>query len=398
MTVKKILILVENLPVPFDRRVWMEATTLTEAGYQVSVICPQGQYKKWHEKIDGIAIYRYPLPSLNGIVGHLLEYGLAIPITFLLSIFVWWREGIDAIQSANPPDFFFVIGLFFKLFGKKYVFDHHDLVPETCLTRWTGIKLKLIYGLAYWAEQATYRTADMLIATNQSYRDVAIKRGRVDPSRVFVVRSGPAKDKFQAVAPQLKLKKGAPFLVCYLGVMGPNDGLDYLLEAIYEVKNTLKRQDIHFTLIGSGDMLPAVKKMAHDLAIDDVVEFTGRIPDKEVIAYLSTADVCVAPDPLDPLNNVSTMNKIMEYMAIGKPIVAFDLKETRYSADSAAVYATPNNTHEFGKLIVKLLNDAQKRAEMGQRGQVRFNSELAWDFQKNNLVQAYQRLFLNFNL
>lgn len=389
---KRILILVENLPVPFDRRVWMEATTLRGAGYGVSIICPKGHYPKFHEVLDGISIYRYPLPSLGGIVGHLAEYGVAVPMTFLLTCLVFLREGFDVIQSANPPDFFFTIGGLFKLFGKKFVFDHHDLVPEMCETRWSGWKRTLMHGLCSAAERATFRTADRVISTNQSYREIALSRGRMAPERVVVVRSGPRLNRFPAVPPPLELKSGQPYLVGYLGVMGPNDGLEYLLKAAAHIVHDMKRSDIHFVLIGGGDCYADLVAMQRALQLEAFVRFTGRISDDEVAALLSAADLCVAPDPKDALNDVSTMNKIIEYMAMGKPMVAFDLREARVSAGDAAVYATPNDPVEFAGKIVELLGVPEKRRAMGACGRQRFEQQLAWEYQEKTLLALYRDL------
>ena len=390
---KRILILVENLPVPMDRRVWMEATTLTETGYQVSVICPKGKYPKFHEILENIAIYRYPLPSFSGVFGHLLEYGIALLFTSILTWIVFFREGFDAIQSANPPDLFFLIGGFFKLFGKKYIFDHHDLMPEICDSRWKGWKHKLTYNLSIWAEKRTFKTADRVISTNESYREVAINRGRVNPDHVVVVRSGPSISNFKSVQMNPELKKGKKYLVCYLGVMGANDGLDYLLKSIDFIVNELKRMDVHYILMGSGDLLPQIKKMSTQLGLDDFIEFTGRIPDQQVREIISTADLCVAPDPKDALNDVSTMNKIIEYMAIGKPIICFDLKEAHVSAGEAAVYAKANDIQDFAIKLIELLEHPEKRKIMGEFGRVRFENSLAWDYQKPKLINLYQELF-----
>ena len=389
---KRILILVENLPVPFDRRVWMEATTLHQAGYGVSVICPQGQYRGFYEVLDGISIYRYPLPSLGGIFGHLVEYGIAVPMTFLLTCVVFFREGFDVIQSANPPDFFFVIGALFKLLGKKYVFDHHDLVPEMCETRWTGWKRVVMRRICRAAEWATFRTADRVIATNHSYREVALTRGAVPPDHVVVVRSGPRLDRFRPAPPDSTSKDGRPYRVGYLGVMGPNDGLEYLLEAAAHIVHARKRTDIEFVLIGGGDCYPDLVAMNRRLRLEPFVRFTGRIPDDEVHALLSAADLCVAPDPKDALNDLSTMNKIIEYMAMGKPVVAFALREGRVSAEDAAVYATPNDAVEFGEKILELLAAPEQRHRMGLRGRERFEQQLAWEHQERVLLALYRDL------
>jgi len=389
---KSILILVENLPVPFDRRVWLEATTLHKAGYRVSIICPMGQYAKLHEVLDGISVYRYPLPSLGGIAGHLVEYAVALPVTFLLTWIVFFREGFDVVQSANPPDFFFLIGGLFKLLGKKFVFDHHDLVPETCETRWTGWKRAVTLGLSRLAERATFRTADRVIATNESYREIALTRGNVAPDHVVVVRSGPRLDRFRAVPPGPEPRNGQPYLVGYLGVMGPHDGLDYLLRAAAHIVHDLRRTDVHFVIIGGGDLYAELVAMNRALGLEPYVRFTGRIPDEELIAVLEPADLCVAPDPKDPLNDLSTMNKIIEYMAMAKPIVAFDLREARVSAGDTAVYARCNDAVEFGDRIVELLAQPEQRHGMGVRGRQRFEEMLAWEHQEGALLRLYREL------
>jgi glycosyltransferase involved in cell wall biosynthesis len=385
--------LVENLSVPFDRRVWMEATTLREAGYDVTVICPAGKERAGHTRIDGISIYRYPVPSAHGLPGHLVEYLVAIPATFLLSLLVFIHKGFDVIHTANPPDFFFPIGRFYQLFGKRFIFDHHDLVPESCATRWGGLKGTLLRGFASWAERETFRAADVVISTNQSYRQIAIERGGVAPERVFVVRSGPRADRFVPVTARDALRRGRRHLVAYLGVMGPNDGLDHLLDAIRHVTQTRCRSDVGFVLIGDGDMRPVLIERATRMGITPFVEFTGRIPDSLVIEYVSTADLGVAPDPLDALNDISTMNKIVEYMALGRPVVAYDLREARVSAGEAAVYAKPNDPAALGDAILDLLDSHEQRARMGSLARQRFLSGLTWENQRGTLLAAYEQVF-----
>jgi glycosyltransferase involved in cell wall biosynthesis len=389
---KKILILVENLPVPLDRRVWMEATTLVDAGYQVSVICPKGKYSAFYEVMQNVRIYRYPLPSLESVLGHFLEYAIALPITFFLTFVVFFKDGFDVIQSANPPDFFFIIGGFFKIFGKKFIFDHHDLMPEICDSRWNGWKHKVAYLPSVWAEKQTFKTADWVIATNESYRQIAIRRGGVKPDKVVVVRSGPEIDKFKPVPVNDSWRNGKEYLVGYLGVMGPNDGMEYLLETINFIVHSLNRTDIHFILIGSGDLQPKLKKICTRFGLDDFVKFTGRLPDQQVKEILSTADLAVAPDPRDPLNDVSTMNKIIEYMALEKALVCFDLREAKVSAGDAAVYAKPNDAQDFALKVIELLEQPEKRKVMASYGRKRFLDSLAWDHQKKHLLRLYQEL------
>jgi glycosyltransferase involved in cell wall biosynthesis len=390
---KRILILVENLPVPFDRRVWMEATTLAEAGYEVSVVCPSGDYPVGREDLEGVRVYRYPVPSLAGIAGHALEYGWALPVTFALACYVFLRHGFDAIHGANPPDFFFLVAAPFKLLGVKFVFDHHDLVPELCESRWTGRRRSAMRAVATWAERATFRAADFAIATNQSYRDVAVHRGGLPPERVRVVRSAPSMARYRPAEPRPELKNGRAHLVAYIGVMGPNDGIEHLLAAIAHVVHALGRHDVQFVLIGGGDLQPRMAEAARDLGLGGFVRFTGRIPEAEAVAILSTADVCVAPDPKDPLNDLSSMNKVVEYMALAKPLVAFELREARRSAGEAALYAVPNDTADFGNKIVELLDAPERRQAMGEVGRQRFESVLAWEYQKDALLRLYGDLF-----
>jgi glycosyltransferase involved in cell wall biosynthesis len=373
----------------------MEATTLRQAGYEVAVICPRGRYRQLHEVLENIHIYRYPLPSLSGLVGHLLEYGVALPASLLLSVLVWFRHGFDVIHAANPPDFFFVVAALFKPLGTKFVFDQHDLVPETTKTRWRGRGSRPLLVLSSLMERATFRMADIVIATNESYRQIAVGRGGVPAERVFVVRSAPRKHLFKAGPPRPELREGRQFLVVYLGVMGPNDGLEYLLEAIAHVTRKRAHQNVLFVLIGDGDMRPGLVQKAKQMGICDWVKFTGRLPDEQVVEYLSTADLAVAPDPKDPLNDVSTMNKIVEYMAIGKPMVTFDLREARISAGRSALYASCNDTGAFGEAVLDLLSRPALRRYMGRLGRRRFEAELAWDCQEARLLAAYDSLLKN---
>ena len=388
----RVLMVVENLPVPFDRRVWMESTTLRKAGYQVTVICPVGKTGKYYDVIDDIAIYRYPLPSLPGAIGHIVEYGIAVPVTMVLSLWVALRRGFDVIHVANPPDLFFVLSWMYRPFGKKFVFDHHDLVPETCETRWTGTTLTVMKTVLTWCERATYAAADMVVATNESYKRVAMSRGKKRDEDVVVVRSGPLTTKFRRVPADPALRRGRKFLACYLGVMGPNDGLDLLLEVVKHVVHTRKVTDVSFVLMGAGDCFDDLVRQSQSLGVADFVTFKGRIPDAEVIANLSTADVGVAPDPKDALNDVSTMNKIIEYMAVGVPVLAFDLIEARVSAGDAGEFATANDTLEMADRLIALLNDPERRDRMSAVGIERVKSTLAWEHQAPKLVNAYKRL------
>jgi len=382
------LILVENLSVPFDRRVWQESTTLRDAGWEVHVICPQGTNRdtELEAVVDGVHIHRYPLrAATGGPAGYLREYGSALWHTFRLAR----RIGpVDVVHACNPPDLLFLVARALRRRGAKFVFDHHDLVPELYLSRF-GRGKDLLYRAVCALERATFRAADVVLSTNESYRDVALTRGDKQPGDVFVVRSAPAGGRFQQVPPEPALKRGKPHLLCYLGVMGPQDGVDYALRALAKLRDELDRTDWHAVFVGSGDAFDAMVRLTHDLRLDDRVEFTGRIPDADLVRYLSTADVCLAPDPANPLNDVSTMNKIMEYMAMRRPIVSFDLREARVSAGGAAVYAPPNDESAFAKLVDRLLDDPAGRRRMGDIGAARVAGPLSWANSAEALLRAY---------
>jgi glycosyltransferase involved in cell wall biosynthesis len=390
---KRILIIVENLPVPFDKRVWNEANALTRAGYKVSVICPVGKgFEKRREEIDGISIYRHPLPGEgNGALGYFLEYSAALLWEFMLALRVCCTTGFDAIHACNPPDTIFLIGGFFKLFGKKFVFDHHDINPELFIAKF-GRK-GMLYRLIVFMERLTFMTADISIATNESYKDIAIARGRMDPSRVFIVRSGPNLKRFRPVPPQESLKEGRRHLVGYVGVMGKQEGLNYLLDAVKVIVQTRGRTDVLFVVIGSGTEFEEIQRYASEMGVEPYVRFTGRIPDDALLAYLSTSDLCVNPDVANEMNDKSTMNKIMEYMALGKPIVQFDLTEGRRSALDASLYARKNDARDFAEKILELLDDPARREVMGKYGKDRVENCLAWEFSERVLCEAYVRLF-----
>jgi len=389
---KGVLILVENLSVPFDSRVWLEAMALRENEFSVSVICPRFKNEKGFETLEGVNIYRYSQPAAtNGIASYILEFAYCFIISFILSIWVFLRHGFSFIHACNPPDTFFIIGMFYKCLGRKFIFDQHDLCPEVYLGKYGEDKKGLLYRLLLLLEYLTYKTADRVIVTNKSYEAIAVSRGRLRQSKVSVVRTGPDLNRLRQAAPDNGLKNGKRYLVSYLGVMAPQDGVDYFLLAIDIIVTRYKRNDILFNLIGSGDSIQALKRLKHQLRLDGSVVFTGRIPDEALTKHLSTSDVCVAPDPKNSLNDVSTMNKILEYMAMAKPIVSFDLKETRYSAGDAALYAEPNNIEDFAGKILELLDDPERREEMGMTGYKRLEGELSWNYNKRRLLNVYSQ-------
>ena len=390
----RILILVENLPSPFDRRVWQEATTLQANGYHVSIICPTGKgYEKHYEEIDGIPIYRYDLPmEAEGVKGYVIEYAAALWHTFRLAWKVKREQGFDAIHACNPPDLLFLIGGFFKLFFRtRFLFDHHDIDPELYEAKFG--RRDVLWRLMVWLERLTFRTADVSIATNDSYRRIAIERGGMDPAKVYVVRSGPKLDRLKIQAPVEGLRHGRKYLVGYVGVMGRQEGIDYLLEAAAHIINVRGRRDVHFGLVGGGTSLADMQQLARELGIADYVTFTGRVPDAELLDMLNTADVCVNPDVANAMNDKSTMNKIMEYMALGKPIVQFDLTEGRFSARDAALYARNNDAQDMAEKILELLDDPERRRRMGEYGRDRVLNELEWKYEAPKLLAAYEALF-----
>jgi glycosyltransferase involved in cell wall biosynthesis len=384
------LILVENLSVPFDRRVWQECLALREAGWDVSVICPTGKNRDTepYVELNGVKIHRYPLePASGGPVGYVKEYSSALWHTMRLARKV---GPIDVVHACNPPDMFYIVGRRLKRrHGARFIFDQHDLIPELYLSRFNRGQ-DALYKAVCRMERLTYETADVVIATNESYRQAAITRGGKRPEDVFVVRSAPVVERFRQVPPDLAAKRGKPYLLAYLGVMGPQDGVDYALRALAKLRDEVGRRDWHAVFMGAGDTFDAMVALSRSLGLADQVEFTGRIPDEDVLRYLSTADVCLSPDPSNPLNDVSTMNKVMEYMAMSRPIVSFDLREAKVSAGEAAVYATPNDELEFAGLIAQLLDDEPARLRMGEIGRRRVAGPLSWDTSKIALLEAYQ--------
>jgi glycosyltransferase involved in cell wall biosynthesis len=388
----RVLILVENLPSPFDRRVWQEATALRDAGWVVSIVCPTGRgYEKRFERIDCIDIHRYPLPvEASGALGYALEYGAALFWSFVLAWKVLFGRGFDVIHACNPPDLFFLVGGFFKLLGKKFVFDHHDINPELYEAKFG--RRDFLYRVMLALERWTFRTADVSIATNESYRAIAIGRGRMPPGRVFVVRSGPSLERMRIVPPVEALKRGRRYLVGYVGVMGRQEGIDLLLRAVRAIVHEHGRGDVHFGLVGGGTSLEGMQALARELGVADYVTFTGRVPDAVLLAMLNTADVCVNPDVANEMNDKSTMNKIMEYMSLGKPIVQFDLAEGRFSAQEASLYARRNDPADLAAKIIELLDDPERRARMGAFGRRRVENELEWRHEVPKLLAAYESL------
>ena len=389
---RRVLIVVENLPVPFDRRVWAEATTLAAAGYAVSVICPKGKgYEADRERLEGVEIYRHDLPLEGaGAFGYLREYGAALWHELRLALKVRREQGIDVIHGCNPPDLIFLVAWAMRPFGVRYIFDHHDICPELYETKFG--RRGALWRLMVLVERLTFKTATVSIATNESYAGIARERGGMAAEDVFVVRSGPKLDKLEIRPPKPELKRGAAHLVGYVGVIGPQEGLDLLVEAAEHLVRRLGR-DVHFGIVGDGSERARIEAEVAARGLTEAFTFTGRAPDDLLLDMLNTADVCVNPDRATPMNDLSTMNKILEYMTLKKPIVQFDLKEGRASAGPASLYARKNDPVDFAEKIAALLDDPAARARMGEIGRARVEGGLSWAHSAPVLLAAYDRAF-----
>jgi len=389
---RRVLIIVENLPVPFDRRVWNEATTLKRAGYEVTVICPAMRpHLERFEMLEGVRIYRHWLPQASGAKAYVIEYSVALLMEFWLALRIFIRHGFDAIHACNPPDMIFLVALPFKLFGVRFLFDHHDLNPELYLAKFgrEGRRHKMLSFLERW----TFRAADVAIATNESYRQIAIERGGMAPDKVFVVRSGPNLERFKVAEPDPTLKNGREHLVAYVGVMGQQEGIHYLLDAAQQIRDRHGRNDVLYRLVGDGPEVAYLRDKVWRMGLERDVLFEGRVSDKALTTVLATASVCVNPDEFNALNDKSTMNKIMEYMASGRAIVQFDLTEGRVSAQEASEYARPNDAADLADKIVALLDDSERRQRMEEYGRRRVVEELSWNHEAPKLLAAYEALF-----
>jgi glycosyltransferase involved in cell wall biosynthesis len=387
------LIIVQNLPVPFDRRVWLESKALTAAEYDVTVVCPKGKGDPEQEVLEGVTLLKYrPYAPGGGALGFVLEYAYSFLATARLVLRGRRWGTFDVIQACNPPDIFWPIARWLRRRdGSRFVFDHHDLCPELYDSRFPDGRALPRRGLLA-LEKATFRTADHVVSTNASYADIAIRRGGKAPTDVTVVRTGPDAQRLRRKAPVPALRHGRQHLVAYIGVMGPQDGVDLAVRAAAHVVHDLGREDVAFTFMGSGDCYQEIVALRDELGLQDYLELPGRVPDETVLDVLSTAAIGLSPDPKNPLNDVSTMNKTMEYMAFGLPVVAFDLKETRVSAGEAASYIPSGDVAAYAKEIVELLDDPEKRDSMGRLGRLRIEEELAWPYQREAYIGVYDEL------
>ncbi len=389
----RILMLLENNPYPEDGRVRREATALVNAGHQVVVVCPRGAGQPGQEVVNGVMVYRFSAPpEASGFLGYFLEYGYATAAIFLLSLYVLLQQGFDVVHTHNPPDTLVFVAGFYKLFGKKFIYDHHDLSPEMYWALFGDEGNPLIHKILLWLEKLSCRLADHIIATNGSYKTVEMERDGVPEERITIVRNGPDLNRLRAVAVDPALKQPGKTTICYVGDMGHHDGVDYLLRTLKHLLNALNRSDFLCVLVGDGDAWSGLKLLAEELKLTDYVLFTGRVSHPEVARYLSAADICVAPEPSNDYNDRSTMIKMTEYLALGKATVAFDLPEHRVTAQDAALYAYPNDELDFAQKIIELMDDPIRRQRMGKIGRHRIKTELAWLHQEKHLLNVYKML------
>ncbi len=389
----KVLFISQDLPYTYDNRIKRETATLRDAGAQVSVISPRGKDESWHEEVNGVQVYRYKVPILSeGFAAHLGEYAVSLSSMSALAALVYKRHGFDAIHAANPPDLLWTVAAPYKPLGVKFVFDHHDLVPE--LFEWRfGKDHPRLMPMVRSMEKITFKLADHVISTNETYRGVALDRGGKKPHEVTVVRNGPRLADFPPTAPDPAVRALGRTVVGYLGNMNPQDGVDLFLELARILRNDRNRRDIGFVMVGTGDSFESLGRLRDQYGLTDAVKMTGRVPWKDVLAALSACDVCVQPDPPGGLNDHSTMNKLMEYMALSKAVVSFDLKESRVSGGDAAVYAPGGSAEALADAVQSLADDPARRERLGAAGRARVEGVLAWHHQQRALLSVYERLF-----
>jgi len=392
---RRVLIVVQNLPVPFDRRVWLEATTLARHGHAVSVICPKMKgFNKSSEVLEGVAIHRYRLPDFGAAkLSFVAEFLWCFVAAAVLSLRVAMGSGFDVLHVCNPPEIYWPLGMFWRLFGKRFIFDHHDLSPEMYAVKFGGKDTGLISRALLWMERMTFRQADLVITTNDSHKEIAVTRGGKRPEDVYVVRSGPSLDRFKLYAPDPAWRKGARFMMVYLGEICEQDGVDHMVRAVKHLTEAFGFKDFHAVFVGGGPHQPQIKQYATDQGVAEYCTFTGRVSDDDLCRILSSADIAIDPDPLNDWSNQSTMNKIIEYMYFGLPIVCYDLKEARVSADAAALYVEPNDDSALARGVLRLIGDPKRRQQMHDFGMERLRAKLAWEFSVPPLLAAYDKAF-----
>lgn len=392
---KRVLVLIPGSLYPQNSHMRQEAVALLGEGYEVSIICPRAAKKEkqpWQEIIEGVHVYRFPAPPRRfDFLGYAGAYSYGLVVVFLLSLYVLFRRGFDIVHLYNPPDIIVLIVAFYKLLGKRFVYDHRDLAPEMYHAIFQRDN-RLIHATLIRLEKLCCRLADLVIAPNESYKKIEMERGGVPAHRISVVRSGTNLKVIRLVDPDPEIRQHAPHILCYVGAMGLHDGVDYLLRALRHLRSDLGRTDFFCLMVGGGKLQPQMKLMSEQLGLTGCVWFTGPVKHAEVARYLSTADICLAPEPSNSYNDRSTVIKVNEYMAVGKPVVSFDLPEHRFTAQEAGVYAQPNEEMDFAHKIAWLMDNPERRAEMGLFGRQRVEAFLSWDHQVKNLLAGYRQV------
>ncbi|MEO0860875.1 MAG: glycosyltransferase family 4 protein [Pseudomonadota bacterium] len=388
---RRVLIVVENLPVPLDRRVWLEATTLRSAGYDVSVICPMGRgWDSAYEIIDGVHIYRHPAPpeAHSGAIAYAREYLSAMRHWFRLAGQVRRERGFDVIHGCNPPDLIWVLALRYRLAGVRYLFDHHDVCPELFEAKFG--KTGLLHKVMLLWERITFACADVSVATNESFAKIAKTRGRMAAEDVFIVRSAPRIEKFQPGEGDRGYRK-AETVLGWIGIIGQQEGMDLMVEAVGHL--VAKGRDIHVIVVGFGPHQAVIERDIAKAGLSERFTFTGALYGEDMLAALNVVDIGLAPDPKNAMNDISTMNKVMEYMTLEKPLVQFDLTEGCASAGDCARYAVANDPKDFAKQIAWLMDNPKAAKDMGRAGRIRVLDSLSWEHSAPNLLAAYERVF-----
>jgi glycosyltransferase involved in cell wall biosynthesis len=396
----RVLIVVQNLPVPFDRRVWLEGTTLAKNGYEVSVICPKMRgFNRGRETLEDIDIYRYPLPiDAQGKIGFVLEFLWCFLATALLSLKVQIAgRGFDVLHVCNPPETYWPLAWFWRAFGKRFIFDHHDLSPEMFAVKFERPATREAGGALFRAllflERMTFKAAQIVITTNESHKRIAVERGGKRPEDVFIVRSGPDLSRFRVYEPDQKWRNGKPFLIAYLGEICKQDGVDHLVRAMKILRDELRRDDVHCIFMGGGPHQKAIADYAVEIGVAELCTFTGRVSDEDLCRVLSTADIGIDPDPKNAWSDQSTMNKVIEYMFFGLPVLSYDLHETRVSAGDAGMFVTANDERALARGVIDLLDDPERRKRLGAAGYQRVREVLAWNYSVAPLLTAYRAVF-----
>jgi glycosyltransferase involved in cell wall biosynthesis len=385
------VIVVENLPVPFDRRVWQEAQALHRAGWTVSVICPTNDhFPKPFEVIDDIAVYRHPLPPEGrGALAYFREYSAALFHEFRLLIKVHRERGFLIIQACNPPDLIFLAALPFKLMGKRFIFDQHDVSPELFVVKF-GKKGFLYRGLMFF-ERMSYAMADFVITANATFKDIAVSRGGMPRSKVEVVYGVPDRKRIYRVEPEPGLHGGRKFVLGYLGIINEQDGVDHLVRAVAHLVRVKGFRDFRAVVVGSGPALELVRALACSLEVEDFVLFSGYLNGEKLLAHISAFDIGVIPDPLNEANDLMSMNKVFEYCALGIPTACYPLRETKRLLGDAGVYAPSPNPAGLAEACLSLMRDESLRARSAAAAARLSAEKFLWENEARKYVATYER-------